>query len=106
MSTYYFLVCDHCQERCDAASVNLGGAGMLGNSFLLPRFLQRHANVRCMGGVRLTNEHEVAAQSYEEFGNGIEDPRREAENREAELLDRAHRAEANVRKLIKLYGGT
>lgn len=105
MSTYYYLVCDRCQERCDAASRAMGGPCMLGHSFALSQFIQRHLEEDCHSGVRLTSEYDEGIKRYSKPCAGLEDPRRKAEYRETELLDRVHIAEAEVRKLTKLYGG-
>lgn len=102
MSTYYYVVCDEHKQCCDAVSRTVSGIRALGHSFMLGDFLVDH----CGCGVRLTNEHDETIAKYVEPYADAPDPHVEREEREAELLARALDAEAQLRKLKKLYGGT
>ncbi len=99
MSIYYYLVCDKHMERCDAGSSAAGGCP-LGHSHALSNFCMAHTEC----SVRITSEYEDSAMEYDEPHEHVPDPVDRARDKEAGLLARAHTAEAEVRKLKKLYG--
>ena len=62
MSTYYYMVCDRCREKTDAARGSSAGVGHLVNSdkTLLP-FIVAHAG----HAVRILSEHYEGSDIYD-----------------------------------------
>lgn len=105
MSIYYYLVCDRCRQYNDAASLLMGGGVCaLGQSFMLTQFIYDHRDC----ALRVASEYDTMFDrdecDYEEPYSEENDPMVEADYREAELRERAQKAEAECEKLRKLYG--
>ncbi len=62
MSTYYYIICEDCKERTDAASRTVGGYCHLGYSqYTLLPFIISHSN----HSVRIVSEHDDEAYGDE-----------------------------------------
>jgi len=70
MTTYFYLGCNKCKERVDAATksgkLDEGGANILSdNKQDLPSFIVKHRNC---GSLSVINENDDRMVTYSEFG--------------------------------------
>ena len=88
MSTYYYLACYKCKQRCDGAAKTAGGVVPLGNHHALWKFIWDHR--MCPGSVHIVSEHNDRSMRYDDSPYSFPDPA-------DELRDQLVKAKAELR---------